>query len=55
MKIVIDSNILFSALLSHDNRFKTLLYLSDYTFYSCNFLFVEIFLSIKTRSRRSQS
>ena len=43
MKIVIDSNILFSALLSPDNRFKTLLYLSDYNFYSCNFLFVEIF------------
>lgn len=43
MKIVIDSNILFSALLSPDNRYKTLLYLSDYTFYSCNFLFVEIF------------
>jgi predicted nucleic acid-binding protein len=43
MKIVIDSNILFSTLLSSDNRFKTLLYLSDYTFYSCNLLFVEIF------------
>jgi len=43
MKIVIDSNILFSALLSPDNRFRTLLYLSKHTFYSCNFLFVEIF------------
>jgi predicted nucleic acid-binding protein len=43
MKIVIDSNIIFSALLSTDNRFKTLLYFSNHTFYSCNFLFVEIF------------
>lgn len=58
MKLVIDSNILFSALLSSDNRFRTLLYLSKHTFYSCNFLFVEIFKhkdKIKTVSKLSDN
>lgn len=58
MKIVIDSNILFSALLSPDNRFRSLLYLSKHTFYSCNFLFVEIFKhkdKIKAISKLSEN
>jgi len=57
MKLVIDSNIVFSALLSPDNRFKTLLYFSNHTFYTCNFLFGEIFKykdRIKTISKLSE-
>jgi len=43
MKIVLDSNIIFSALLSHENRFKYLIYSKQFEFFSCNFLFVEVF------------
>jgi predicted nucleic acid-binding protein len=43
MKIIIDTNIVFSALLSADNRYINLLYSSSHAFYTCNFLFVEIF------------
>jgi predicted nucleic acid-binding protein len=43
MKIVLDSNIIFSALLSSKNKFQYLLYSKEFKFFSCNFLFVEIF------------
>ncbi|HDH86610.1 MAG TPA: hypothetical protein ENF36_01025 [Desulfobacteraceae bacterium] len=43
MKIVLDSNIVFSALLSSDNKFKYLIYNKQFNLFSCNFLFVEIF------------
>lgn len=43
MKIVVDSNIFFSALLSKNNLSKQLLFNGKYDFYSCNFLFLEVF------------
>lgn len=43
MKIIVDSNIVFSALLSKDNNSKTLLISNKIEIYTCNFLFVEIF------------
>jgi predicted nucleic acid-binding protein len=43
MKLIVDTNIVFSSLLSNDNRYINLLYSSTHTFYTCNFLFVEIF------------
>ncbi|MCD6219918.1 hypothetical protein J7K43_06010 [Candidatus Calescamantes bacterium] len=43
MKIVLDSNIVFSALLSRENKFRFLVYNKNFRFFSCNFLFVEIF------------
>ena len=43
MKIVVDSNIVFSSLLSKDNTSKLLLTSPKLEIYSCNFLFVEIF------------
>ena len=43
MKIIIDSNIIFSAMLSDENRFYKLFKFNKYKFYSINFLFVEIF------------
>ncbi len=43
MKIIIDSNIVFSALLSQDNRFKSFIHSEKYVFYTCNFLFTEMF------------
>lgn len=43
MKIVLDSNIVFSALLSKDNISKLILTSGRLEIYSCNFLFLEIF------------
>ncbi len=43
MKIVVDSNIVFSALLSHNNICRFVLTSPKMEIYSCNFLFVEIF------------
>ncbi len=43
IKVIIDSNILFSFLLSKDNKFKFILFSKNIEFYTCNFLFVEIF------------
>ncbi len=43
LRIVLDSNIIFSALLSSDNKFKYLIYDNRFKFFSCNFLFTEIF------------
>ncbi len=43
MKIVVDSNIFFSALLSAENKSKTVFFNPQYECHTCNFLFVEIF------------
>jgi predicted nucleic acid-binding protein len=43
MKIIVDSNIIFSALLSEENDCQYILYSDDFEFYSCNFMFLEIF------------
>ncbi len=43
LKIVLDSNIIFSALLSTNNKFKFIIYDKRFKFFSCNFLFTEIF------------
>jgi predicted nucleic acid-binding protein len=43
MKIIVDTNILFSALLSRDTKLKYPFFSEDLKFFSCNFLFVEIF------------
>jgi len=43
MKIVIDANILFSAFLSKNSYYRDLLFDDRYTFYSPNFVFLEIF------------
>lgn len=43
MKIVIDANILFSAFLSKNSHYRDLLFNDRYTFYSPNFVFLEIF------------
>lgn len=43
MKIVVDSNIVFSALLSHKNICRFVITSTKLEIYSCNFLFVEIF------------
>ena len=42
-KIIIDTNILFSILLSKENKYKHILFNTNLEFYTCNFLFVEIF------------
>ena len=43
MRIVVDSNVLFSGLLSPSNHSRKVLFQNDWSFYSCNFIFVEIF------------
>ena len=43
MKLIIDTNILFSALLSADNDFAKLFFIEGLDFSACNFLFIEIF------------
>mgnify|MGYP001004208834 CR=1 FL=1 len=43
MKIVIDTNILFSALLSKDNKFLNFIFSNNHVFYTCNYLFLEIY------------
>ena len=43
MKIVIDTNILFSSLLSKSSKLRKILLNKDYQFFSPNFVFVEIF------------
>ena len=42
-KIVVDSNILFSAFLKTSSKIRDVIFSSDYEFYSCNFAIVEIF------------
>lgn len=43
MKIIVDSNIVFSAMLDSKNSFYTFFQKDKYKFYTCNFLFIEIF------------
>jgi predicted nucleic acid-binding protein len=43
MKIIVDSNIVFSAMLDSKNNFYTFFQKDKYKFYTCNFLFIEIF------------
>jgi len=43
MKVVIDTNILFSSLLRESSRLRDLLLESENTFYAPNYLFVELF------------
>ncbi len=43
MKIIVDSNIVFSAMLNPKNNFYRLFQKDRYDFYTCNFLFIEIF------------
>ena len=43
MKVVIDANILFSALLSKNSRYRDLLLAEKYELYSPNYVFLEIF------------
>ena len=41
--IIVDTNILFSALLRENSRFSELLLTSEYTFFVCELVFVELF------------
>jgi len=43
MKVVVDTNIVFSALLSRDAKLKQFFFIKEFEFFSCNFLFIEIF------------
>lgn len=43
MKIVVDTNILFSALLSRETPLRKIFFNKDYNFYAPNFVIVEIF------------
>ncbi|NJO02299.1 MAG: hypothetical protein HC880_11965 [Bacteroidia bacterium] len=43
MKIVVDTNILFSSLLGEASRLRDLLIESEHEFYAPNYLFVELF------------
>lgn len=44
MKVIVDTNIVFSALLSGDNAFRDeLIFNEEAEFYTCRFLIVEIF------------
>lgn len=43
MKVVVDSNIVFSALLKSPNRYTDIICLSDDEFYTPKFMFVELF------------
>lgn len=42
MKIIVDTNIVFSALLSKKNDSKFFLVTTSYEIYSCNYLYVEL-------------
>lgn len=43
MKVVVDANILFSAFLSGNSKYRDLLFDETYELYSPNFVFLEIF------------
>ncbi len=56
-KIIVDTNILFSALLKKETTCKTILTSDNYTLYSCSFMFVEIFKhkeKIKSKSKLNE-
>lgn len=42
-EVVVDTNILFSALLRDSSPFVRLLFQSDYNFYICEYVIVELF------------
>ncbi|HEX2786914.1 MAG TPA: PIN domain-containing protein [Ignavibacteria bacterium] len=42
MKIVIDTNIIFSALLSQNNKFQEIIFTDSYQLFSPNFVLIEI-------------
>lgn len=54
MKLVVDSNIIFSALLSKDNTSRMVLFSQNIEFFSCNFVMVEIFEHKEKIVRMSQ-
>src|ERR1035437_9497317 len=54
MKIIVDSNIIFSALLSESNVCQFILYSDNFDFYSCNFMFLEIFKHKEKLQERSK-
>ena len=41
--VVVDTNILFSALLREPSRFVNLIFQSEYDFYICEYVIVELF------------
>ncbi len=43
MKIVVDSNIIFSSLLKKGEAFRDIFFSDSYKLYSCNFSIIEIF------------
>jgi len=43
MKVVVDTNIVFSALLSVNSSHREILLESDYEFFAPNFIFIELF------------
>jgi predicted nucleic acid-binding protein len=43
MKVVVDTNIMFSAFLSNSSKYRDMLFDDKYEFYSPNFVFLEIF------------
>jgi len=43
MRVVVDTNILFSALLAEASRLRDILLESEHQFYAPNYLFVELF------------
>ena len=43
MKIVVDSNIIFSSLLKNGEAFRDIFFSDSYKLYSCNFAIIEIF------------
>lgn len=43
MNVVVDTNILFSSLISENSRLRDILLESEYKFYAPNYLFVELF------------
>jgi len=43
MKGIIDTNVIFSALLKKESKIKKLIFDPSNKFYTCNFLFIELF------------
>ena len=43
MRIVVDTNVLFSALLRMPNLYATTIFLGEHSFYSPKFVFIELF------------
>ena len=43
IKLVIDTNIIFSSLLKNGKKFRDIIFFQDFEVYSCNYSIVEIF------------